>query len=214
MSIPQIVEVAIAMAVVYYLLGLVVSFFTGRINEFFETRGSVLQDYIKKIVGQVEGKDTVGDFYKLPQLESLKSIRYDGFWGAILRKTKINDKIESIPITNLVDAFFDFCKIGNEKKKYTPKELLKLANALPDSEGKNKLISIINNGVTEVDELRTKISMWFGGLMDQVAMQYKAYTRYVVILLSVLVTVAFAVDSIDLARRPLPLWRNSPRQTS
>lgn len=202
MSIPQIVAVFVAMAVVYYLLGLIVSFFTGRITEFFEIRGKVLQDYVRKIVGEKK----VGDFYKLPQLESLMPIRYTGVLGSVIGKVEAKEKIEKIPVANLTDAFFDFAKIGNKQEKYSAEKLLEIVGKLPTSEGKTKLVNLINNGVTDVEKLRDKMSMWFGGLMDQAAMHYKAKARWIVILLSIAVTLAFAADTIDLARQ---FWNDS-----
>jgi len=202
MSIPQILAVFIAMAVVYYLLGMIVSFFTSRLTEFFETRGTVLQEYIKQIVGNKK----VEDFYKLPQLESLKPIRYAGFLGTILGQVEVKDKIEKIPVANLTDAFFDFTMIGNKKEKYTADGLKKAVEALPDSTAKTKMLDLINQKVTDVEKLREKMSLWFGGLMDQAAMHYKAKARWIVILLSIGVTIAFAADTIDLARQ---FWNDS-----
>ena len=51
MSIPQILEVAIGLILVYYFLGSVVSLVTQWINEFFETRAVALEKYLVKIVG-------------------------------------------------------------------------------------------------------------------------------------------------------------------
>ncbi len=202
MPIPQVIGVVVSLAVVYYLLGLIVSFFTSRINEAAETRGAVLKEYIQQVVG----KDKVGDFYQLPQLDSLKPIRYDGLVGAFLGRVKAKEMIESIPVANMTDAFFDFCKIGKDKTVYTPEKIKELMKGLPDSTGKAKVLAILDKGTADVDDLRNKISMWFGGIMDQAATHYKARARQVVILMSILVSFAFAADSIDLARQ---FWNDS-----
>ena len=63
MSIPQVLEVAVGLIVIYYLLGSVVSLITQWINEALESRGKALQQYLIKIVGdkKIEVIKTVRD---------------------------------------------------------------------------------------------------------------------------------------------------------
>ena len=62
MSVPQVLEVAIGLILVFYILGAIVSLITQWINEFFETRGKALERYLVKIVGDKK----IGDFISLP----------------------------------------------------------------------------------------------------------------------------------------------------
>ncbi|MCA2002061.1 MAG: hypothetical protein LDL51_09370, partial [Chloroflexi bacterium] len=72
MSISQVLEVALGLILVYYILGSIISLITQWINEFFETRGKTLETYLIKIVSEKK----LGDFINLPQMQALRPIRY------------------------------------------------------------------------------------------------------------------------------------------
>ena len=46
MSVSHVLEVAVGLIVIYYILGSVVSLITQLINEFFESRGKALEQYL------------------------------------------------------------------------------------------------------------------------------------------------------------------------
>ena len=52
MSFPQILEVAIGLIFVYYVMGSIVSTISQIIMESLETRGVALEKYLKMIVGE------------------------------------------------------------------------------------------------------------------------------------------------------------------
>jgi hypothetical protein len=199
MSIPQVIEAAVGLVVVYYILGLVVSFITSRITEALETRGRDLEDQLKKIVGEAK----LGDLIAQPQIKSLAPIRYLNWQGIFTGQLK-EAKIEKIPVSNLVDAVFDLYDLID--KPYTAEELKTLLNSLPPSESKTILLKWIDQEVIDVDQLRAKASMWLAGLMDQVAATYKAHARQFVVGLSLIITLLFGVDSIDFG---MQMWHNA-----
>jgi hypothetical protein len=199
MSIPQVLEVAIGLIVVYYVLGSIVSLITKWINEAFETRGIALERYLKKIAG-----DKVIDLTNLPQMKALQPIRYKN-WFSVFGASTEPKKIEKIPVATLVDAYFDMAGFTANK---TPSvvELVALINKLPDSEGKTAFIKWINQGVTDITDLRARTTAYFAGMMDQAAATFKANARSFVIMLAIAITLLFGTDSIQLAR---DLWSNS-----
>ena len=199
MSIPQILEVAVGLIVVYYVLGSIVSLFTQWINEALETRGIALERYLRKIAG-----DRVIDLTSLPQLKALQPIRYKNFLS-ILGSTTESKKIEKIPVSTLVDAYFDLAGLTG-KTDVAADELKTLINQLPDSEGKTAFLKWLDQGVTKIDDLRSRSTAYFSGMMDQAAATFKANARSFVIILSVVVTVIFGTDSIQLAN---DLWKNA-----
>jgi len=200
MSIPQILEVAIGLMIVYYLLGLFVSYFTNRIKETLETRGKALETYLIQIMGD----KNLGDFLAKPQIKSLAPIRYKN-WLSLVTGEVVAKKVEKIPLANLTEAFFDFC--GGLGKEVDAKKIKAFVATLPnESEAKKALQDFVDQKVKDVNQVRTKITMWFDGLMDQAAAAYKAQARRIVVALSLLVTLAFAVDSIDLAQQ---FWHNA-----
>ena len=201
MSFSQVVEVAVGLVLVYYILGQIVSLITKLILEALETRGKVLEKYLIQIAGEKQ----VGDFVKMPQIESQAPVRYKGLRGFLAPALQVEaQKVERIPVTNLVDAFFDFA--GLLGKELSAVELLAIIEDLPDSEAKSRLTAMVKKGVTDLNQLRSRVGMWFTGLMEQAAETFRAYARRVVILLSLSLTLVLGVDSIDLA---VQLWDNA-----
>jgi hypothetical protein len=200
MSVSLVLEVALGLIFVYYVLGSIISLVTQWINEFFETRGKVLENYLVKIVGDKK----VGDFVSLPQLQALRPIRFKSPLS-ILGAVTEPKKIEKIPVSTLVDAFFDFSGLTGQQE-LNLLQLAELVDKMPESEGKRALISWINQGVTSISDLRTRTTAYFTGMMDQASATFRANARSFVIILSVAVTVLFGTDSIQLAKT---LWSNA-----
>jgi len=200
MSIPQILEVAIGLIVIYYLLGSVVSIVTQWINEALETRGKALEQYLIKIVGDKK----IGEFIKMPQLQSLRPIRYKNFLSVFRSETEPK-KVEKIPVATLVDAFFDLSGL-TAKKEMDLLQLAELVDKLPESEGKKAFISWINQGVTSIADLRTRTTAYFTGMLDQAAETFRARARSFVIILSIGISVLFGTDTIQLAKA---LWTSA-----
>ena len=200
MSVSQVLEVAIGLIVIYYILGSVVSFITKLINEFFESRGKALEQYLIRLVGDKK----IGDLKNLPQLQALRPIRYKGFLSVFGSVTEPK-MIEKIPVATLVDSFFDIAGLS-AKKEMSLLELAELVDKLPDSDGKKAFISWINQGVTNIADLRTRTTAYFNGILEQAAETYRARARSFVIILSIGITVLFGTDSIQLAQA---LWKNT-----
>lgn len=200
MSISQVLEVALGLIVVYYILGSVISLITQWINEFFETRGRALEGYLMRIVGDRK----IGDFVSLPQLDALRPIRYKTPLS-VFRSLTEPKRIEKVPVATLVDAFFDFAGLTG-KQELNLLQLAELVDKMPDSEGKRAFISWINQGVTSIADLRTRTTAYFTGMMEQASATFRANARSVVIVLSIAITLLFGTDSIQLAKT---LWTNS-----
>jgi hypothetical protein len=200
MSVSQILEVAIGLIVIYYILGSVVSLTTKLINEFFESRGKALEQYLIRLVGDKK----IGDLKNLPQMQALRPIRYKGFLSVFGSVTEPK-MIEKIPVATLVDSFFDLAGL-TAKKELSLLELAELVDKLPDSDGKKAFISWINQGVTNIADLRARTTAYFTGILEQAAETFRARARSFVIILSIGITVLFGTDSIQLAK---DLWANS-----
>ena len=78
MSFPQILEVAIGLILIYYILGAMVSLVTQMVMESLETRGVALERYLKIMAG-----DMAIDLTSLPQIKALRPIRYARWWNVL-----------------------------------------------------------------------------------------------------------------------------------
>ncbi len=199
MSFPQILEVAIGLIVVYYILGSFVSLVTKIINEAAETRGKSLEKHLIRIAG-----DKTADLKNLPQIQALQPIRYKHWWSIFGSVTEPK-MVEKIPAATLVDAFFDISGLTG-RPGINATELLNTVNQLPESEGKQAMLDWIKQGVTDINDLRSRANAYFSGVLNQAAATFKANARSLVIILSILATVLFGTDSIQLAQG---LWNNT-----
>ncbi|MBK9779524.1 MAG: hypothetical protein IPP55_05690 [Anaerolineales bacterium] len=200
MSISQALEVVIGLIFVYYVLGSIVSLITQWINEAFETRGKSLERHLKKIVGDRH----VDEFVKLPQLQALRPIRYKDAFSFITSNTEAK-KLEKIPAAVLVDSYFDFVGM-TASKEFEADELKALIGAFPESEGKQAMLKWVSQGVTNIEDLRKRTTVYFGGVMEQASATFRANARSFVIILSILFTLLLGTDSIQLAQT---LWNNA-----
>lgn len=195
----QIIEVAIGLVFVYYVLGSVVSFVTQMLLESAETRGATLEEHLKRIAG-----DKTVDLVNLPQMKALRPIRYKKWWGVFGAQTEPK-KMEKIPVTTLVDAFFDLTGITG-REKIDAKQLINAINQLPESEGKQAMLKWVNQGVTSIDDLRTRANDYFSGVLNQAAATFKSHARSIVIIFSTILVFALGTDSIQIAK---DLWGNA-----
>jgi hypothetical protein len=169
------------------------------VTESFETRGAALEKYLIKIAG-----DKTIDLTNLPQIKALRPIRYANWWNVFGAGTE-EKRVEKIPAGTLVNAFFDISGLTC-KASFSADELTGLLNQLPDSEGKQAMLHWVQQGVTDLNELRSRTSDYFGGVLNQAQATFKARARSIVIILSLLVTLLLGTDSIQLAK---DLWADS-----
>ena len=199
MSFPQIFEVAIGLILIYYILGAIVSTVTQILTESLETRGASLEQYLVKIAG-----DKTVDLTNLPQIKAFRPIRYANWWNVFGAGTE-EKKVEKIPADTLVSAFFDITGL-TAQQSMSAEDLTGLISKLPDSEGKQALLNWINQGVTNINDLRARTSDYISGILNQAALTFKARARSFVIIFSLLITLLFGTDSIQLAK---DLWADA-----
>lgn len=199
MSTSQILEVAIGLIFVYYVLGAVVSFVAQLILESAETRGAALEEKLKKVAG-----DKSVDLLNLPQIKALQPIRYKNWLGVFGAKTA-EKKVEKIPVSMMVDAFFDVTGLTG-RPEITGDELTAFVKQLPESEGKQALLKWIKQGVTDINALRGHANDYFSGILNQAAATFKSNARSIVIIFSMILVFALGTDTIQLVR---DLWNNA-----
>jgi hypothetical protein len=199
MSVPQLFEVVVGLVVVYYILGAVVSTVTQIVTESLETRGAALEQYLLKIAG-----DKTVDLTNLPQIKALRPIRYANWWNVLGAGTE-EKKVEKIPADTLVSAFFDVTGL-TAQQNMNVEGITSTISKLPDSEGKQALLGWIQQGVTNINDLRTRTNDYVTGTLNQASLTFKARARSFVIIFSLGITLLFGVDSIQLAK---DLWADA-----
>ncbi|MFZ5856831.1 MAG: hypothetical protein ACOYZ6_08375 [Chloroflexota bacterium] len=199
MSVSQVLEVALGLIFVYYVLGSIISFVTRLILESAETRGAALEQHLTRIAGE----KTV-DLTNLPQMKALQPIRYKNWLGVFGAKTEAK-KLEKVPVNTLVEAFFDMTGLTG-RPQIDAEELTSLIGQLPESEAKQAMLKWINQGVTNFNDLRSRTNDYFSGILSQASATFKANARSIVIILSTILVFALGTDSIQIAK---DLWNNA-----
>ncbi|HTP01725.1 MAG TPA: hypothetical protein VMJ64_10150 [Anaerolineales bacterium] len=195
MTFQELLEIVLGLVLVYYVLAAIVSTITKILTEAFETRGAALQTYLNQMLG-----DKSVDLTNLPQIKALRPIRYSNWWNVFGAGTE-EKKVEKIPYSTLVDAFFDVTGLTcNADIKPTADELTAIVNRLPPSEGRQALLDWIQQGVTDIDQLRGRVTDYTNGILNQAQLTFKARARSLVIILSIILTLLFGTDTIQLAK--------------
>lgn len=210
-SLSQIFSVALVLAVVYYILGLLVSALVKLILDGFETKGKIFEGFLKRNLEDAVSATkrlTVDELKNMPQINSLRPVRYKNIFGLFTGQLKLSDYVERIPPKNLVDALFDFEGTArNAKDKVDsiiallPDEITNLNQEKVKFTPKEKLGAIAGEAYQDVEKLRAKLETWAEGLMEQAAQEFKAQARRIVLLISFLVAVVLGVDTLDIAQR-------------
>ena len=199
MSVSQVLEVAIGLIFVYYVMGSIISSVTRLILESAETRGAALEMHLKRIAG-----DKTVDLTNLPQLKAMQPIRYKGWWGVFGSKTEAK-KLEKVPVATLVDAFFDMTGLTG-RPEINADELTAMIGQLPESEAKQAMLKWIQQGITSVNGLRNHANDYFSGILNQASATFKANARSIVIIFSAILVFGLGTDSIQIAK---DLWNNA-----
>lgn len=199
MPFPQMLEVALGLCLIYYILGAFVSLITQMVMDSLEARGKALEHYLEIMVG-----DLAAALTSLPQIRAMEPIRFARWWNVLGARTEAK-KIDRIPVESLVDGFFDLAGLASQSD-LRAEELTRLIDRLPESEGKQALLGWISQGVISINDLRSRMRAYFSGMLEQAAQLFRAQARSFVILASILVTALLGTDTIQLAQQ---LWTNA-----
>ncbi len=99
MTISTVLEVAVGLVLVYYVLGLIVSYITSEITKWTELRAQRLAEGLQELL-----KDSAmfDDFMNHPLIKNLQPEKYK-----LLSREKISRRVEKIPSATFVNTFFD-----------------------------------------------------------------------------------------------------------
>ena len=211
-SLSQVASVVLVLAVVYYIMSMIVSGVTKWVLELFETRGKILEDFLKNnLVNAASAgkKFSIEELKKLPQINSLRPVRYAaGGLGRLFGKTKLSDRVERIEPKVLVDALFDLEGTAADWRDKVKNVIGLLPDSIPNINGeqtpfetKSALEKIVDQNYYTFDQWREKLETHFGSVMDQAAQQFGALAKTRVLWFSLILAFALGVDSIQIAGR-------------
>lgn len=221
-SLSQAVSVVLVLAVVYYIMSMLISGITKWVLDLLETRGKILEDFLKKSLVNAlekgkennkeeikrleeEGNRKIEKLKNTPQINALRPVR--AAFG-LLGEIKVSDHVERIQPKVLVDALFDIGGTVNNWKE----KVIKVINMLPDNftnlggnstpfTTKETLIAMVDTDYYTFAQWREKLETYFGSVMDQATQKFTVIAKRYVLLFSIILAFVLGVDSIQIAGR-------------
>lgn len=189
MTLSTIIGVAIGLAVVYYIFGLVVSFFVAQTKQALEMKGKDLYKVLKDALG--EQFDGVLD---KELINKLAPYRYSPLTRLVRGlKKETTAYVEDIPVPTLATQLmkeFDFAK--DEHIDSAIGTLITPAFKELDRFTRKK-----DSEILEIEQnAQKKIEGWLDSVMSKASDLYTKNVRTVVIVWALAVTIAFNVDTI------------------
>ncbi len=188
----DILDYGLPLVFVYFVLSLISSTLSQILMDTFEVRGKTLERFLILIAGE-----NADDLLNLPQIRALQPIKFKS-WFSIFGAQTEPKKLENIPISVLVDAFFSLMGLGNTKKKQGVREIKTAIRKMPESGGKQALLNWLEQGISNLEDLRLNTQVYFSGLLEQSVATANARSRSFVISFAVFMVIFFNVDSIQI----------------
>ena len=202
-----ILDTAISLVFIYFLLSTLVTSVTELVNYLTRSRGKMLEFALQEVLNDRFNHNYAELLYTHPQLDLLKQkqsslpdhLGAPQFTTGVMdligmqadRVTFVQDEASGIIREHVLrnpDALQRF-KDGLTKMNYS--DLKVLLQSFVDQSG---------GDTATLDGLRTRMENWYNAYMEEVGAWFRRKVRRFIILASVMVTVALNVDSIRLVR--------------
>jgi len=201
-----VVEVAIGLAFIYLLLSLICSV----VNEWI---AGVLNSRAKNLEAGIRSLFTDGEFKKdAEKVTTLADAIYGHGLVQSLYRTDRLDKIlrragrpSYIPSRIFASALVDILIPADANGSKTIGDLRQAIANLPESKGRQALLTIVGQAGNDLTAARASIEAWYNDGMDRVAGWYKRKSSMVLLVLAIAVAVTTNTDSVLVART---LWTN------
>lgn len=210
-----LVEIAISLILIYFLLSIVISGIQEILSGIIiKSRSSFLREAIDKAFNDPQNKNWAEFIYGHPLVSKLKR-------KANKNPSYISSKIFS---TCLVDIITNEGKLlefkSDEPGEIEYKEELLYKNPLDNyvyglktlATGDVKtLLESLSTECDNIKQVKQNISDWFENYMDRVSGWYKRKVRWVTLILAVFITLLLNIDSIQITR---DIWSNKELRRS
>jgi hypothetical protein len=179
-----ILDAAIAMALIYLLVSLVVSAANELIASMFKLRAKNLSSGIRELLQEDDKSPLTSTLYHHPLISGL---------------AKKGHKPSYIPSRTFVLAFLDVIAPADEKTPRTMEKMQSAINDLPDPL-KKALTTLFDEAGHDVEQFKSQLEIWFNNTMERVSGWYKRRTQWIQVVFASVLVVFLNVDSIRIGR--------------
>ncbi len=181
-----IIDVAIGLIFVFFLLSVIASHINELISGFMQWRSQDLEKGIRQLLGDPELADKVWNHALVRGLSGHS-----------------DKKPTHIPPNTFALALFDAVVPGGNHPDAL-QSLRAKATALPDCSACRAIVSILDASNGDLDQARTGVEKWFDAAMTQVSASYKRRMQILTLIVAAVVTLIFGADSLALGNS---LWQ-------
>lgn len=205
MTLSRVLEVALGMVLIYYVLGLAISYITTEIARLTQLRAKNLASELKELLGKEEGKARFDEFIKHPWIQSLAPKELSYFW----QKRKL--MVDCIPAETFARTLLNLW-FPDKKNNDTVSldEIRHAINTLPASDQKEALLKAIDASLDQSKDVGRLLEAWFDDAMENIGTLYKHRARNIVIIVALIITLITGIDSISVA---IGLWESDAART-
>lgn len=186
-------DVAISLALIFFLVATLVSGLHELIAAYLDLRGKELERGIVSLLAGVTGPDSISDANKLkhtlyahPMLDVLRD-------GA--------RRPSYIPASSYAVALADTLVTQYKAAQPLFDGLPAAVDKMPDSALRRSLLALIAQSKGDAEQLRLRIETHYDNVMDRVSGWYKRQTQWMLMVLGILVAATLNINALELARR-------------
>ena len=181
----NILEIVMGVVFVYLLLSLVCSAINELISRMLSMRAKNLEEGIRNLLDDPEGKGYAKDFFDHPLVKSLG------------RKKK---NPSYIPSRTFALVLMDIiAPSDSETSSLSIKEMKETAGKITNTRVKKSLLVFLNAAEGNIQKVRENIESWFDDAMDRVSGWYKRKIQLIILILALGVTVFLNADTFMIA---------------
>ena len=180
-----ILDVAIGLIFVYFLLSMITSHVNELLSQLFSWRSKDLEASIRTMLAD---PDLANKVWNHPMIRGLS--------------VRAGRNPSYIPANTFALALFDALVPAGQNPTALENVRAQALN-LPENSARNVVVSMIDRANGNLNQSRANVEQWFNSSMDRVSGAYKQRILWVTVLVSLFVTFIFGVDSISLANS---LW--------
>jgi len=181
-----IIDVAIGVILVYLFLSLICSVITEWISKRFEMRAKNLEEGIRSLLSDPEGK---GDSAKLFNHSLIAGLSQNG------------KKPSYLPSSLFALALMDIIAPSDPSKdSRTIVDLRRAVSNLPNEKLRKTISSLLDDAGNNLKKARENFEKWFDEGMDRVSGWYKRESKKIMFVCALAVTLIFNADTISITK--------------
>jgi hypothetical protein len=186
----SVLDIAIGLAFVYLLLGLICTAVNEWLAQKYQLRASTLRDGIAGLL-QIphDNASLIDEFYNHPMIKAL---------------SKPGSHPSYVPPKTFALVLMDLLCPAHATPEPAAERLAKiraLIDSIPDGDAKRSLVIVASRSDDSLESFEQHLAAWYDSSMDRVSGWYKGKVQIWTAIIAACVTMFVNADSIDIARR-------------